>query len=129
MNTENGFQRTARLVVLFLAAGLGQPALTRADTNAVDPALFKDSPAEYRGICWMGFNLSSLTETGVVARVQSSARSDSWGSFVLGPGGGPTDGFVGSLSERVQAQEKRSRRSDTSARSTSNFTGWPSRRG
>ena len=93
MKTENGFPQTARLVVLFLAAGLGQPALTRADTNAVDYALFKDPPAEYRGICWMGFNLSSLTETGVVARVQSSAKSDSWGSFMLGPGGGPTTGL------------------------------------
>jgi hypothetical protein len=93
MKTENGFQKTATLVVLFLAACLGRPTHSHAEDYTVDYNRFKDPPAEYRGICWMGFNLSNLTEDGIVARVQSSAKSGFWGSLMLGPGGGPTTGL------------------------------------
>jgi len=93
MKTENGLQKTSRLIVLFLTAWLSQPGISHACDYAVDYALFRDPPAEYRGICWMGFNLSNLTEDGVTARVQSSAKSGLWGSFMLGPGGGPTTGL------------------------------------
>jgi hypothetical protein len=41
----------------------------------------------------MGFGLNNLTDSGVIKRVQSSVKSDSWGTFMLGPGGGPTTGL------------------------------------
>lgn len=93
MKIENEFQRTARLFVLFLAACLGQLAPILAEDYTIDYNRFRDPPAEYRGICWMGFNLSNLTEDGIVARVQSSAKSGFWGTFMLGPAGGPTTGL------------------------------------
>jgi len=93
MRKRNGFQKTEALIVLFLAASMGRPVQSHADGNTVDYTLFKDPPAEFRGICWMGFNLSNLTEDGIVTRIRSSARSGSWGSLMLGPGGGPTTGL------------------------------------
>jgi hypothetical protein len=103
MKTACKLLKASRFIVLSLMAWLICPAMARADANAIDYALFQDPPAEYRGICWMGFNLTRLTKDGIVARVQSSAKSGSWGSFLLGPGGGPTTG----LSEAYLRESRR----------------------
>jgi hypothetical protein len=93
MTFKNRHLKTSRFITLSLMAWFGRISSIHAETNGVDYALFKDPPAEYRGICWMGFNLSNLSEDGIVERVRSSAQSGSWGSFLLGPGGGPTTGL------------------------------------
>ena len=93
MKPKNRLQITSRLVSLFLVAWCGPLLVARADTNAVDFLQFKDPPGEFRGIHWVGFGLSRLTEAGVRASIQSAATNGAWGSFELGPGGGSTTGL------------------------------------
>jgi hypothetical protein len=79
--------------MLILTACLTEAGIAHADSNVVDLAHFKDPPGEYRGIHWVGFNLTRLTETGIVASIHAAAQGGAWGSFELGPGGGPTTGL------------------------------------
>ncbi len=75
MRTKKRLPKISPVVVFLLMACLSRPGITRADDNALDYSQFKEPPAEYRGICWMDFNLSNLTEEGVVSRIQSSASA------------------------------------------------------
>ncbi|MGD0383943.1 MAG: hypothetical protein ABSA77_10500, partial [Thermoguttaceae bacterium] len=93
MKTRKKSQNNLLLILLFIAACFSRAGIILADDYAVDYAQFKDPPAEYRGICWMHFNLSNLTEEGVVAAVQANVKRDSWGSFMIEPTGGPTTGL------------------------------------
>ncbi len=81
------------LVTLLLAACASQIGTVRGSDNPVDYALFRDTPAEYRGIHWVGFQLSRVTDATLIASVDAAAKAGSWGSFQLGPGGGPTTGL------------------------------------
>ncbi len=65
--------------------------------------LFQEPPREYRGVRWLGFGLSNLSDSGMIRSIRSSVASDSWGSYLLGPGGGPTTG----LSEAYLKASKR----------------------
>ena len=78
--------------------------ITLADDSTFDYAQFKEPPAEYRGICWMHFNLSNMSEEGVIANVQANVNRDSWGSFMIESTGGTTSG----LSEAYLRGSKRS---------------------
>ncbi|MCX6238004.1 MAG: glycosyl hydrolase [Bacteroidia bacterium] len=62
-----------------------------ADVLSFD--MFREPPAEFRGIRWGGFGLSNLTDSSAIKSIQSGAKSNSWGSTLLGPGGGPTTGL------------------------------------
>jgi hypothetical protein len=84
---------TLRLLSHFLVAWFTSLPSARADTNAVDFQQFQNPPGEYRGIHWVGLNLSRVTETSIRASIQSAATNGAWGSFELGPGGGPTTGL------------------------------------
>jgi hypothetical protein len=94
----------ARWTGVVLAIVLGLPALARGDDSAPDGALFRDPPAEFRGIHWVslflgprqapnGFQAATVTEDSLRASVRAAARVGAWGSFELGPGGGPTTGL------------------------------------
>ena len=93
MKTESRLQAFLRLMLLFLMAYLSRSGISLASDYTIDYAQFKEPPAEFRGICWMGFDLSNLTEDGVIARVQSSVKRDCWGSFMIESKGGPTTGL------------------------------------
>jgi hypothetical protein len=75
------------LLVLSLRIGLaqGQPV-----TDAVDYPAFQDPPAAYRGIHWIGFKLSEISDDYVITNVLNGARRDAWGSFQIEASGGPT---------------------------------------
>jgi hypothetical protein len=51
---------------------------------------FVNPPSEYRGVRWLGFNLTNLSDATVTRSIETSVKLDSWGSYLLGPGGGPT---------------------------------------
>src|SRR5665811_2081752 len=87
-----------RLLILLAAPFVvwSQTRAPRTQTPAdltVDYTLFKDPPGEYRGHYWFGFNLANISEESVIAGVQRAAASNSAGSFMIGPGGGPTTGL------------------------------------
>ncbi|HEX3730138.1 MAG TPA: glycosyl hydrolase, partial [Opitutaceae bacterium] len=77
------------LSCLLLAGALG----LRAQEAAPDPSAFRAPPAEYRAIHWVSFFLSRASEASLTASVRAAAQTGAWGSFELGPGGGPTTGL------------------------------------
>jgi hypothetical protein len=91
------------LTSFFTVAMLGRAVIGSAEDAAVGYAQFKEPPAEYRGIGWMRFNLSNLSEEGVTASVQTYVKRDAWGSFMIEPSGGSTAG----LSEAYLRASKR----------------------
>jgi hypothetical protein len=93
MKTTPRFVKISLLLAFVLAAYLDRQAVTLAEESAVDYAVFKDPPAEYRGICWLGFNLSNLNEERAISRVQSSSKRGFWGSFMIEATRGPTAGL------------------------------------
>jgi hypothetical protein len=76
-----------------LALLLSLPGLARAADTPADLSLFKDPPAEFKGIHWVSLGLSQVTEASVTASVKAAALTGLWGSFMPGPGGGPTTGL------------------------------------
>lgn len=64
-----------------------------ADLSKLTLSDFKNPPAEFRGIKWTGFGLTNLSDTGIIKTIQAGAKSNSWGTVLLGPGGGPTTGL------------------------------------
>jgi hypothetical protein len=66
-------------------------AQTELQTITLDN--FKNPPAEFRGIRWMGFNGNNLSDSSIVRNLRTSAASKNWGTVLLGPGGGPTTGL------------------------------------
>jgi len=54
---------------------------------------FKNPPAAFRGVRWLALGLTNLSDSGVVRSIRNSVNLDSWGSYLLGPGGGPTTGL------------------------------------
>jgi len=77
------------LSCLLLAGALG----LRAQESAPDLSTFRSPPAEYGAIHWVSFFLSRATEQSLTASVHAAAQTGAWGSFELGPGGGPTTGL------------------------------------
>ena len=93
MKTRKIFQIDLLSILVFIAASFGRAGIMRADDDTIDYAKFKEPPAEYRGICWMHFNLSNMSEDCVVAGVQANVKCDSWGSFMIQSSGGSTSGL------------------------------------
>ena len=59
----------------------------------VDPALFKEPPLEFRGHPMWGFNLTNLSEEGIVTAIDEYAKKFGAGGITPEPGGGPTTGL------------------------------------
>ncbi|MGA2060139.1 MAG: hypothetical protein ABSG67_06630 [Thermoguttaceae bacterium] len=93
MKTQKKYRNNLLLMLLFIGAYLSRAGITLADDETIDYAKFKEPPAEYRGICWMHFNLSNMSEDRVVAGVQANVKRDSWGSFMIESSGGSTSGL------------------------------------
>jgi hypothetical protein len=62
-------------------------------TNVIGVDLFREPPGEFRGVRWTGFGLSNLTDSSAIKSIRAGIKSNSWGSTLLGPGGGPTTGL------------------------------------
>jgi hypothetical protein len=62
-------------------------------TNVLSFDLFREPPREFRGVRWGGFGLTNLTDSSATKSIRAGALSNSWGSTLLGPGGGPTTGL------------------------------------
>jgi hypothetical protein len=62
-------------------------------TAQVDPALFKEPPLEFRGHPMWGFNLTNLSEEGIVTAIDEYAKKFGAGGITPEPGGGPTTGL------------------------------------
>jgi hypothetical protein len=63
--------------------------------NVVDPAVFKEPPAEFRGHEMYGygqFNLSNLSEEHIISGIQAMVKQN-MGGFVIEPNGGSTTGL------------------------------------
>ena len=58
----------------------------------VDPAVFKEPPAEFRGHAMWGFNLTGTTEQRIVSGIQGMAKQN-MGGIVPEPSGGSTAGL------------------------------------
>jgi hypothetical protein len=93
MKTKLHLQKVLQLLSLILMAYLSRAGIASASDNTIDSELFKEPPAEYRGICWLHLNLSTLTEEGIINRINSSVKRDSWGSFMIESNGGSTAGL------------------------------------
>jgi hypothetical protein len=61
--------------------------------QVIDYALFKEPPPEYRGHRWFTYNLGTITGQSVIAGIEQAIKSDSYGSFMITPSGGPTTGL------------------------------------
>jgi hypothetical protein len=97
--------KTCKLLIMFLMIGTcfngrAQNALPSSSakvlspgTDSIDFGLFREPPHEFRGVRWGGFGLSNLTDSSVIKSIRTGAQSNSWGSTLLGPGGGPTTGL------------------------------------
>jgi len=59
----------------------------------VDPALFKESPLEFRGHPMFSFNLSNLSEETLAATIQDYANKYGAGGVTPEPAGGATTGL------------------------------------
>jgi hypothetical protein len=82
------------LFLLFIAGVLPCRAqISEVNLQTITPELFKDPPGEFRGIKWMGYGLTNLTDSGIIRSMQVNAKSKAWGTVLLGPGGGPTTGL------------------------------------
>jgi hypothetical protein len=78
----------------FVVRFVGGPSAEAAEsTEVIDYSAFKDPPAQYRGIHWVGFDLSRINDESVIARVRAGAQRGAWGSFMIEAGGGPTTGL------------------------------------
>jgi len=97
------FALSATLMFGSSIPGIAQKMLSDT-TNVLRFELFREPPREFRGVRWLGFGLSNLSDSGMIKSIQSTVKSDSWGSYLLGPGGGPTTG----LSEAYLKASKRS---------------------
>jgi hypothetical protein len=84
------FLRLALFVSLFVLSPRIGLAQSQPGTGAVDYATFKEPPAEYRGIHWMGFKLSESSDDYVITNVLNAARRGAWGSFQIEASGGST---------------------------------------
>ncbi len=82
------------LLACFVVRSVGGPSAEAVEsTDVIDYSAFKDPPAQYRGIHWVGFDLSRITDESVIARVRAGAQRAAWGSFMIEAGGGPTTGL------------------------------------
>jgi len=85
------FFTSALFISLFLLSPfLGAAESTAPDASRVDYATFQDPPAAYRGIHWIGFKLSEISDDYVITNVLNGARRNAWGSFQIEANGGPT---------------------------------------
>jgi len=87
------------MLALFLLAGpvllwsAGGPRRRNPADLLVEYAVFKEPPGEYRGHRWFTYNLSSISDAGVIEGIQQAIQSDSYGSFMITPSGGATTGL------------------------------------
>jgi len=83
------------LVLAVCTASLLTSQSTRPAGKVVDPAVFKEPPAEFRGHEMYGygqFNLSNLSVEKIRADVDTMAKRN-FGGFAVEPSGGPTTGL------------------------------------
>ena len=80
-------------IVLLILLASAVMANGQNNSDAVNIQTFKEPPAAFRGVRWLGFGLSNLTDSSVIRSIRNSVNLDSWGSYLLGPGGGPTTGL------------------------------------
>jgi hypothetical protein len=80
-------------IVLFIFLASAILANAQNNSDAVNIQTFKEPPATFRGVRWLGFGLSNLSDSSVIKSIDKSVSLDSWGSYLLGPGGGPTTGL------------------------------------
>jgi len=83
------------LAVAVCTASLLTSQRSQPAGKMVDPAVFKDPPAEFRGHEMYGygqFNLSNLSVEKIRADVDTMAKRN-FGGFAVEPGGGPTTGL------------------------------------
>jgi hypothetical protein len=81
-------------VAAMLCCTLQTPAQNRP-ADFLDPATFKQPPAEYRGHQMYGyglFNLSTLSEERILTAIQNMVKQN-MGGFAPEPNGGPTTGL------------------------------------
>jgi hypothetical protein len=90
------FLPSALFALLVLNPCVGLAENLPAGAGSIDYALFQNPPAEYRGIHWIGFKLSEISDDYVVTNVLNGARSGAWGSFQIEASGGPTDNLSAS---------------------------------
>lgn len=88
--TGSRILRSALFALLVLHPLVGLAQSLPSGNGSVDYATFQNPPAEYRGIHWIGFKLSGISDDYVVTNVLNGARSGAWGSFQIEASGGPT---------------------------------------
>jgi hypothetical protein len=83
--------------ILFLMAlssvSVAQNSGKDVDISKIDYELFKTPPMEFRGVRWMGFNLSRLSDSLMKRRIHETVEGKLWGTYLLGPDFGPTTGL------------------------------------
>ncbi|MCX6333518.1 MAG: glycosyl hydrolase [Bacteroidia bacterium] len=99
----NSFCLIGTLFLMFGTCFSGKAQVTPSSSDVPDFDLFRNPPAEFRGVRWGGFGLNNLTDSSAVRSIRSGAETKSWGSTLLGPGGGPTTG----LSEAYMTASRR----------------------
>lgn len=88
------FRFRASILGVSTAMFLISPFVVSPQRQVVDPALFKEPPAEFRGHPMWGFNLSNMSEERIVSAIQDMAKKYGAGGFAPEPGGGPTTGLA-----------------------------------
>jgi len=96
MNLDSRILTLAVFVACLLVCPFaGTPQSPEPAAKVVDPAVFKEPPAEYRGHEMYGygqFNLSNLSEERIRSDVDTMAKRN-MGGFAVEPSGGPTTGL------------------------------------
>lgn len=96
------------IFLVLCGAGLSGPAFSqkaaeKVPFSTIDYETFRVPPMEYRGIRWMGYNLTRLSDSVMIRSIKNTVDGKMWGTYLLGPGGGPTTG----LSEEYLKESRR----------------------
>ena len=101
-------------ITLFAAALLGCTALSAQEKFTVDGIdmtkveynQFQNPAREFRGVRFIALNLDRDTEESICKKVEDDFNSGLWGTFVLIPGGGSTEGLSDDYLEKSHRQRK-----------------------
>lgn len=66
----------------------------KIDMNKVEYEHFRNPDREFRGVRFISIPLDRATEESMRASVERDFKTDKWGTFVLIPGGGSTEGLT-----------------------------------
>ena len=88
----------------------GQPLgeINGIDMSKVEYDHFRNPDREFRGVRFISLNLDRATEESMKASVERDFKTDKWGTFVLIPGGGSTEGLTDEYLELSRRQKKES---------------------